>query len=272
MIAKIIRKILKHAQTMGKEDILTAILATMFEYSPGLMEVVFSNVDTDCHTYLNNVFKIQTGTSYFSKSEKDEDYNFRPDLLISGKEFHFEDDSPFILVESKIFAPITTNQYKGYSEIKSKYKNSIMFLITNYEKEEQKGYFDFITSWSKVFTSISTYTEGLTNESEKLVLNELLSLFHELGIGFNEYLFLDIESLKPAENGIDLSKFVKAMRKNSGLTQEQFAKEVGVGLRFLRDLEQGNRSTLRMDKVNDVLSRFNCELGPVIKTSANNLN
>lgn len=146
----------------------------MFEYSPGLMEVVFSNVDTDCHTYLNNVFKIQTGISYFSKSEKDEDYNFRPDLLISGKEFHFEDDSPFILVESKIFAPITTNQYKGYSEIKSKYKNSIMFLITNYEKEEQKGYFDFITSWSKVFTSISTYTEGLTNESEKLVLNELL--------------------------------------------------------------------------------------------------
>jgi y4mF family transcriptional regulator len=271
MIAKIIGKILKHAQTMGKEDILTAILATMFEYSPGLIKAVFSKVDTDCHNYLNDTSKIQTGITYFSKGNKDEDYNFRPDLLISDKEFNFENNSPFILVESKIFAPITTNQYKGYPEIKSKYKDSAVFLITNYEKEEQEEYFDFITSWSKVFNSTSSYIKGLKNDSEKLLLNELLSIFHELGIEFNEYLFLDIESLKPTENGTDLSKFVKAMRKNSGLTQEQFAKEVGVGLRFLRDLEQGNKSTLRMDKVNDVLIQFNCELGPIGKTSANNI-
>ncbi len=35
----------------------------------------------------------------------------------------------------------------------------------------------------------------------------------------------------------------------------------GVGLRFIRELEQG-KETLRMDKVNQVLSLFGAELGP----------
>jgi len=35
-----------------------------------------------------------------------------------------------------------------------------------------------------------------------------------------------------------------------------------VGLRFVRELEQG-KATLRMDKVNQVLDLFSAELGPV---------
>ncbi|NDA63718.1 MAG: helix-turn-helix domain-containing protein [Chitinophagia bacterium] len=54
------------------------------------------------------------------------------------------------------------------------------------------------------------------------------------------------------------------MRKNLGMTQEAFAKEVGVGLRFIREVEQGKKETLRSDKVNIVLKRFNCILAPVI--------
>ena len=255
---------------MGKEDILTALLATMFEYSPGLINSVFSSIDTDCHNYLNGIPNVQTGITYFSNNENDEDYNFRPDLLISDKDFNFENDSPFILVESKIFAPITNNQYKGYPEVKTKYTDSIVLLITNYEKKEQLDYFDFITSWNKILKSTSSYIDGLKNDSEKIVLNELLSTFYELGVSFNEYLFFDVESLKPVDNGADLSKFVKAMRKNLGYTQEQFAREVGVGLRFVRELEQGNKATLRMDKVNEVLNHFDCELGPINITNANN--
>lgn len=38
--------------------------------------------------------------------------------------------------------------------------------------------------------------------------------------------------------------------------------QVGVGLRFVRDLEQGKK-TLRMDKVNAVLALFGKELGIV---------
>ncbi|MCB0807335.1 MAG: helix-turn-helix transcriptional regulator, partial [Bacteroidales bacterium] len=46
------------------------------------------------------------------------------------------------------------------------------------------------------------------------------------------------------------------------LTQQQLALKAGVGLRFIRDLEQGKK-TLRMDKVNQVLKLFGQELGPV---------
>ena len=57
-----------------------------------------------------------------------------------------------------------------------------------------------------------------------------------------------------------LSDYVKAMRKEYGLTQEDLSAKSGVGLRFVRDLEQGKR-TLRMDKVNCVLNLFGAELG-----------
>lgn len=45
---------------------------------------------------------------------------------------------------------------------------------------------------------------------------------------------------------------IKELRKQAKLTQEEFALRVGVGLRFLRDLEQGKK-TIRIDKLNQVL-------------------
>ena len=59
-----------------------------------------------------------------------------------------------------------------------------------------------------------------------------------------------------------LIEFVKQRRKSLGLTQQDLAEKAGVGLRFVRELEQG-KSTLRMDKVNLVLSLFGHELAPV---------
>lgn len=59
-----------------------------------------------------------------------------------------------------------------------------------------------------------------------------------------------------------LSQQVKALRKQYGLTQEDLSYKSGVGLRLVRDLEQGKK-TLRMDKVNTVLSLFGKELGVV---------
>jgi y4mF family transcriptional regulator len=60
----------------------------------------------------------------------------------------------------------------------------------------------------------------------------------------------------------DLSAHVKMKRKQNKLTQPELAAKAGVGLRFVRDLEQG-KTTLRMDKVNDVLRLFGETLGPV---------
>jgi len=56
-----------------------------------------------------------------------------------------------------------------------------------------------------------------------------------------------------------LSKTVKVLRKEYGLTQEDLAMKSGVGLSFVRSLEQG-KVTLRMDKVNQLLDLFNYEL------------
>ena len=60
---------------------------------------------------------------------------------------------------------------------------------------------------------------------------------------------------------MSLSDFLKDKRKKLNLTQHQLAQKAGVGLRFVRDLEQG-KTTLRMDKVNQVLKLFGQELGP----------
>ena len=61
---------------------------------------------------------------------------------------------------------------------------------------------------------------------------------------------------------MSLSEHIKQKRKKNGLSQVELAERAGVGLRFVRDLEQG-KQTLRMDKVNDVLALFGEYLGPV---------
>ena len=55
-----------------------------------------------------------------------------------------------------------------------------------------------------------------------------------------------------------LATYVKTKRKEFGLTQEDVSMKSGVGLRFVRELEQG-KETLRMDKVNQVLRLFGAE-------------
>ena len=60
-------------------------------------------------------------------------------------------------------------------------------------------------------------------------------------------------------NGI--SEFIKDKRRELGITQKELADKAGVGLRFLRECEQG-KITLRMDRVNRVLAMFGHELRP----------
>lgn len=59
-----------------------------------------------------------------------------------------------------------------------------------------------------------------------------------------------------------IADFVKEMRRQFGLTQVDLADKSGVGLRFVRELEQG-KQTLRLDKVNQVLGLFGRQVGPV---------
>ena len=58
-----------------------------------------------------------------------------------------------------------------------------------------------------------------------------------------------------------IAEFIKQKRKEAGLTQEEFALRSGLGVRFIRELEQG-KETVRMDKVNQALSMFGMMTGP----------
>lgn len=64
-----------------------------------------------------------------------------------------------------------------------------------------------------------------------------------------------------------LSDFIKEKRKQIKLTQPELAERAGVGLRFVRELEQGKQS-VRLDKVNQVLALFGSEMGVIKKVEA----
>ena len=63
-----------------------------------------------------------------------------------------------------------------------------------------------------------------------------------------------------------IGQFIKAERKKAGLTQAEFAMRSGLGLRFIRELEQG-KQTVRLDKVNQALAMFGKEAVPGKKES-----
>lgn len=58
-----------------------------------------------------------------------------------------------------------------------------------------------------------------------------------------------------------IGNYIKEERKKAGLTQEEFAMRSGLGLRFVRELEQG-KETVRLDKVNQALAMFGMEAIP----------
>ena len=64
------------------------------------------------------------------------------------------------------------------------------------------------------------------------------------------------------EKDNSIGEFIKSQRKASGLTQKKLALKAGVGLRFIRDVEQG-KTSFRTDTVNRVLRLFGKVLGPV---------
>ena len=68
---------------------------------------------------------------------------------------------------------------------------------------------------------------------------------------------------------MELAAFVKRMHKAVKLTQPELAEKAGVGLRFVRELEQG-KETLRLDKVNQVLQLFGHEVGAVRRSGITN--
>ena len=62
-----------------------------------------------------------------------------------------------------------------------------------------------------------------------------------------------------AKHSIEINSQISRLRKKLGLNQVEFAKRAGIGLRFLRELEQG-KTTVRLDKLMQVLDFLGCHL------------
>lgn len=67
---------------------------------------------------------------------------------------------------------------------------------------------------------------------------------------------------------MNLSQFLKQKRKETDLTQEQLSAKAGVGLRLVREIEQG-KGSMRMNKVNQILALFGAELAVTQKKCTN---
>lgn len=104
-----------------------------------------------------------------------------------------------------------------------------------------------------------------------LILAFILKIFSSLSIamGYNAnplYNYSSYSIFQEPDNCIymetSIAAFVKERRRMFNLTQVDLAEKSGVGLRFVRELEQG-KETLRIDKINQVLALFGHEVGAV---------
>lgn len=73
---------------------------------------------------------------------------------------------------------------------------------------------------------------------------------------------LQVIDINDASKDNFIAQYVKEKRKKYKLTQVDLSEKAGVGLRFVRELEEG-KTTLRLDKVNKVFELFGSECGPV---------
>lgn len=267
MISVLLGKILRYSQTLGREDILTAILATMLDCSTGLRSLFLREVgvlDSGIINDLSGSVEIKTGV-YYRLSDDVDGISIRPDMLISNFDFSWNDSgSSFVLIESKLKSDLTPNQYVGYPEIKRNHNDRVaIILISNYYKKHHKDYFDCVVSWSFVFEIIKNYISKSEDNIECSVLRELLDTFYEFGIKYDDFLF----SYSPEEvsSYLNFSGLVKQFRRQMGVTQEEFSKKIGVALTIVRGLEQSSHKGYNTKSINKILDYFDMELGAVKK-------
>ena len=102
----------------------------------------------------------------------------------------------------------------------------------------------------------------MTKEGNNFELEEIIKQHPEVAkIYPNSINTVRIVTVVTTKDGKSLLTLPKEERKKAGLTQEEFAMRSGLGLRFVRELEQG-KETVRMDKVNQALAMFGKEAVP----------
>ena len=108
--------------------------------------------------------------------------------------------------------------------------------------------------------TVARYMKGLKKITNRALANEWITKNP-----FADFKVRTVQTNPTKTPPTILAAFVKEMRRKHHLTQTDLADKSGVGLNFVRNLEQG-KPTLRLDKINQVLALFNAECGPVAIT------
>ena len=197
MQIKIINDLLKHIQNCGsREDILTSILATMFQNSPDFTQQflqkpeLFGNLpglEEWCHEQ-----GIDTGCPI--KQEKyswmqDEEINFIPDILLFSEDDGYWVERPnstfLFFIEAKIYEDLTDNQIYGYPAVHTEFSSSQVktLLIAINPTDHDQQLFDQTITWEHVLDLIPSLIVLIHNPEMNILLHELFILlrirYHE---------------------------------------------------------------------------------------------
>ena len=156
MELEVFRKLIDHTQNMGShEDLVTAALATAFDYCPEFMEQFFNKLELKEYKFKNNgeyEYTLETGSvinNFYEWIDKDADIDFKPDLVITKNEFWESNiipkDEETILIESKVGAALRRSQREQYRKFKQIFEEkvsekikTILISLKNYNKKESK--------------------------------------------------------------------------------------------------------------------------------------
>lgn len=102
------------------------------------------------------------------------------------------------------------------------------------------------------------FDDILMNAKEKFWIDYYISKGHYL-LNMQYITPLTIQSLEfdyldPSDPLFDIRVYVKTRRRLFNLTQVEFCNKCGVGLRFLRELEQGTKTNFNTDSIMKVLN------------------
>lgn len=188
MDIKVTETLISNCQNLGShEDIITGILATIFEYCPTVTKELLTHLSNKEYVFLNggNDYDYYCGVNLSRQTEKwlDGKINFRPDILVKGHR-EWGEKGPkgkekFFLIESKLWTKLSDSQIKGYSHFKDNYKSyNIYISMSPTEDEMVKKCFNRQFTWNNVtdFLAEILHPKKPFKDDEKSIAENLLTL------------------------------------------------------------------------------------------------
>lgn len=223
MDIKVTETLISNCQNLGShEDIITGILATIFEYCPTVTKELLTHLSNKEYVFLNggNDYDYYCGVNLSRQTEKwlVGKINFRPDILIKGHR-EWGEKGPkgkekFFLIESKLWTKLSDSQIKGYMHFK-KIKKSFNIYVSMKPTENKvlKECFDRQATWNEVVK----YLGEILQKKQKRIAQEKKIARHLLALLKSE-MTPDLDDLKAKDkkNAFDPKKLLDFVKWRLG--------------------------------------------------------